>query len=330
VSENRKSDHIKLSFQSIPSTQINLGGLAYEPIFSAHPETGSASKKFLDKNFGLPLWVSSMTGGTEKAKLINTNLAKACGEFKLGMGLGSCRCLLEDDSRLKDFDVKKYMGEMPLYTNLGIAQLEQLILADKLNLVIELNAKLKADGLIIHVNPLQEWAQPEGDRYTRPPIETIMRVIDAVKCPIIVKEVGQGFGPKSLESLLKLPLRAIELAGFGGTNFTMLEQARLSAADSGTLPVNSHFAHIGHTVEDMIKNLNKLLKPGVNDDIEIIISGGVNNCVQAHVLMESLKFNNVVGMAGSLLKHSMGEYEELQTYVKELGEGIELAKAFLK
>lgn len=330
MSENRKSDHIELSFKSVPKTQMNLGDLAYEPLFSAHPKTGSASKKFLDKEFGLPLWVSSMTGGTEKAQKINTNLAKACGEFKLGMGLGSCRCLLEDDSRLVDFDVKKYMGEMPLYTNLGIAQLEQLILAGKLNLVTELNKKLNADGLIIHVNPLQEWAQAEGDRYCHPPLETIMRVIDGLKCPIIIKEVGQGFGPKSLESLVKLPIKAIELAGFGGTNFTMIEQARLSAKESGTLPVNSHFALIGHTVEDMIQNLNRLFKPGVNDSIEIIISGGVNNPIQAQVLMESLKFNNVVGMAASLLKNSMGDYEELQSYVAELGEGLELANAYLK
>ena len=139
MSEDRKSDHIELSFNSTPDYKVNLAHLAYEPLFSAHPVVGSAGKEFLGTPFGLPLWASSMTGGTEKARLINKNLAKACGEFKFGMGLGSCRSLLDSNTRHEDFDVKKYMGDMPLYTNLGIAQLEQLVAAGELHKINELN-----------------------------------------------------------------------------------------------------------------------------------------------------------------------------------------------
>ena len=120
-----------------------------------------------------PLWVSSMTGGTDLANTINHNLAKAAGEYGFGMGLGSCRSLLTSDEYLSDFYVKTLMPDMPLFANLGIAQCEQLITSGKTSLIKDLISKLDADGLIIHVNPFQEWLQPEGDRFNNPPIDTI-------------------------------------------------------------------------------------------------------------------------------------------------------------
>ncbi|MGB1216306.1 MAG: isopentenyl-diphosphate delta-isomerase, partial [Saprospiraceae bacterium] len=172
---DRKKDHINLAFQS----QIAQGTLDerfyYEPLLAAHPERGSLPKiRFLGKDMKAPLWVSSMTGGTLVANTINHNLARACGEFGMGMGLGSCRQLLRSDEYLKDFSVRHLMGDnLPLYANLGIAQLEQLLEKGETFLVDNLLEKLQADGLIVHVNPLQEWLQPEGDRFKYPPIETI-------------------------------------------------------------------------------------------------------------------------------------------------------------
>ena len=99
----------------------------YEPLLSAHPsETNPVG--FLGKKLRAPIWVSSMTGGTELARKINTNLARACREFGMGMGLGSCRSLLDRDEYLGDFNVRELIGdELPFYANLGIAQVEQLI-----------------------------------------------------------------------------------------------------------------------------------------------------------------------------------------------------------
>ena len=100
----------------------------YEPLFFTHPQNQKATQKFLGKTLDYPFWVSSMTGGAELAFTINQNLAKLCGKYNLGMGLGSCRGLLFSDEYLSDFDVRHLMGDdAPLYANLGIAQLEQLI-----------------------------------------------------------------------------------------------------------------------------------------------------------------------------------------------------------
>jgi len=163
------------------------------------------------------------------ANTINTNLAKACGEYGMGMGLGSCRALLDSDERLSDFAMRGLIGDQPLYANLGIAQLDELFQANKQQLISELVKKLEADGLIIHINPLQEWLQPEGDIYHVSPIDIVKRVIDlAPDMNIIVKEVGQGMGPKSLEALYKLPIMAVDFAAGGGTNFAKLELHRAS------------------------------------------------------------------------------------------------------
>ena len=90
------------------------------------------------------------------------------------MGLGSCRSLLTSDEHLADFAVRPLLGpDLPLYANLGIAQLEVLIKQGDLHLIDSLIQRLDADGLIIHVNPLQEWFQPEGDRFEQPPLRTI-------------------------------------------------------------------------------------------------------------------------------------------------------------
>ena len=190
-----------------------------------------SSLTFLGKELGAPMWVSSMTGGTFAARKINTNLARVCHDFRMGMGLGSCRSLLDSNASLPDFDMRDIIGDdLPLYANLGISQVEQLLennQEDKIRVLVD---KLRADGLIVHVNPLQEYFQPGGDRLKNAPIISIRRLLDVVSFPVIVKEVGQGMGPASLRELIRLPLAAIEFAAFGGTNFSKLEMLRSEKA----------------------------------------------------------------------------------------------------
>ena len=203
TAELRKQDHIELAFRSQVSSLDIDGRFYYEPLLSGHPEDGSSlSTMFLGKELKYPVWISSMTGGTEWAAKINKNLARACKDFGLGIGLGSCRALLYSDEHFNDFNIREVLGEdRPLFANLGIAQVEEVIDRNHWGKVSSMIDKLRADGLIIHVNPLQEWLQPEGDRFRNPPIDTIKRALDSIAKPIIVKEVGQGMGPKSLRAL---------------------------------------------------------------------------------------------------------------------------------
>lgn len=271
-----------------------------------------------------------MTGGTEEAYTINQNLARLCGDFGLGMGLGSCRSILHSNDRLKDFDVRDLVGDkQSLFANLGIAQCESLVSEGKLNLIKNLLDKLRADGLIIHVNPLQEWLQPEGDHIKNPPIDTIKVILDKVDTKIIVKEVGQGIGPRSLMALAQLPLAAIDLAGYGGTNFATLELLREEKHEHADY---TPLANLGHPTLEMIDYLNNLRFVLGEKFVcqEIIISGGIRNFLDGYYAMEKLKMPSIYGQASAFLKRARTSYEVLEKYTAAQIEGLQLAKSFLR
>lgn len=326
----RKQDHIQLAFQSQVENAILDKRFSYEPILTEHPEGNLQPVHFLGKQLQTPIWVSSMTGGTEKAFFINSNLAKACHKFGMGMGLGSCRALLESDERIKDFDFRKIIGdELPLYANIGIAQLEVLITDNELFKIDQLVDKLKTDGIIIHVNPLQEWLQPEGDKITQAPIKTIQYFLEKTKQKIIVKEVGQGFGKESLRALVQLPIEAIEFAAHGGTNFSKLELLR---GDKQKLETYKLIAQIGHSAEEMTLFVNELKQELGNTFLckQFIISGGIKNFLDGYHLMEKLNAPSVYGQASTLLHYAEKSYEELEQFLHYQIEGLKLAKAFFK
>lgn len=324
--ETRKLDHIELALAAqTPHAEVDHR-FYYEPLFSAHPSANSdLSLSFLGKKCNAPLWVSSMTGGVGPARHLNQNLARVCREFGLGMGLGSCRVLLTDQTYFNDFNLRPILGdELPFYANLGIAQVEEL-LADK-NKHYQLNdlvSKLEADGLIVHINPLQEWFQPEGDRFKKSPLETLTNLCEIFKHKIIVKEVGQGLGPKSLKALLDLPIAAIELAAFGGTNFSKLEQLRGRNVSMKALST------VGHTASEMVLSLNSLVdaKPEYRQK-NIIISGGIESMLDGYFLRENLKFTSVIGQAKNFLTHAEN-YDELKKFTAGQIDGLKVAKAFL-
>ncbi len=325
----RKRDHIELAFRS---QVVELDGrFSYEPLLSAHPLPGSwPEMEFLGKKFRVPLWVSSMTGGTDWARTINRNLARACGEFGFGMGLGSCRSLLEGDETLPDFDVRDLMSDdVPLFANLGIAQLEKLIAEGRLAEVVRLVERLRADGLIVHVNPLQEWLQPEGDRFSRPPLETIRQVLNGTGgLPIIVKEVGQGMGPESLKALFQLPLAAVDFAAGGGTNFAKLELLR---SDPAKQDRDAPLANVGHGAGEMVRTANRIFEELGPKALcrQIIVSGGIQNYLDGYYLISSLQVPAVYGQASAFLRHARGEYEELRDFIAGQVRGLELARAYL-
>ncbi len=328
---SRKRDHIELAFKS----QIDGGNLDkrffYEPLLTAHPVPGSLKTfSFLGKTMRTPLWISSMTGGTEWAHKINHNLARICHHFGMGMGLGSCRSLLHSDDTLKDFDVRHLIGaDLPFYANLGVAQLEQMIERKEVYRVATLIDKLQADGLIIHINPMQEWLQPEGDRFQKPPLETITAFLEQTDVRVIVKEVGQGMGYESLKTLFKLPIEAVDFAASGGTNFAKLELLR---SDKTKKEIYKSLAYVGHTAAEMVLLTNQIVEELGNSlrCRQVIISGGIKNFLDGYYLMNKLTLPCIYGQASSFLKHALGSYDDLHHYTEAQVQGLELATAFLK
>jgi len=325
---DRKRDHIDLAFRSHMENALADERFYYEPLLSAHPNSKLESFEFLGKQLRTPIWISSMTGGTEKAAKINLNLARACAQFGMGMGLGSCRSLLDSKAHFADFDMRAVIGDdLPLYANLGICQIETLIKDKALDKVESMLHNLRADGLIVHINPMQESMQPEGDLLYRSPIDTIQELMDEIKVPLIVKEVGQGMGPRSIEALMQLPIQALEFGAFGGTNFAKIELMRHPEKAGKVLKALSE---IGHNAEEMLEWANDIYEN--NNKLqckELIISGGITSCLDGYYLMKKSKMPAIYGQASALLKYAQGEYAELESYIMSQIEGLQLAEAYL-
>lgn len=324
---DRKRDHIDLAIASQTLIAEKDNRFYYEPLLTVHPsKTVFLNSFFLGTEFKAPIWVSSMTGGTGIAQKINENLARACRDFGLGMGLGSCRKILFDDTYLSDFNVRKYIGVQPLFANLGIAQINSLISQKKTAAIKEMLQKLEADGLVIHINPVQEWLQPEGDVIQGlTPLNAIEEILEIIDTKLIVKEVGQGMGPESLKELMKLPIAAIEFGAFGGTNFAKLENLR----DSRT-QVLDPICFVGHDIREMIDLIHNIIAS--EEDLqckEFIISGGVKDYLDGYYYNELLKCNSIYGQAAGFLKHAQGHYDDLAYYVDQQIKGYQFANRYL-
>jgi len=324
---DRKKDHINLAFQAKTGLEEIDRRFFYEPLMAKHPLDGLAPFTFLGKTMRAPIWVSSMTGGTQLAGKINRNLAQVCREFGLGMGLGSCRPILESNDHFQDFDMREIIGpDLPFYANLGIAQLEDMVLKDDISPVNRLIEKLGADGLIIHVNPLQEWLQPEGNLFSQPPVDTIRTYLQMTSYPVIVKEVGQGMGPESLRALLELPLEAIEMAAFGGTNFAKVELLR---SDEFKQQYYGPVSRIGHDAFEMTDMINDIVDENISVGCrQIIISGGISSFLDGYYLINRCKLPAIYGQASGFLKYASQSYDELKKYAEYQVEGIKLANAY--
>ena len=325
---NRKSDHINLALKS--QTFVDKADIRffYEPVISGFPSKPLEKTPFGGKELKVPMWVSSMTGGHLLSGKINRNLAMACKEFGMGMGLGSCRMLLSEETYFDDFNVRSIIGdENPLFANLGIAQVEEMVQTKDTDKLRHLIDRLKADGLIIHVNPLQEWAQPEGNIIHHPPVETIEKLLEKIDFQLIIKEVGQGFGPQSIRHLLKLPLTAIEFGAFGGTNFSKVELQRNSILNQ---KFHQPFVNIGVTAEDMVDLINDMVLNGEKFACnQLIVSGGIHNYLDGYYLTQKSMLPAIYAQAAAFLRYSQGEYNELQQFVSAQIEGYRMAVNYL-
>jgi isopentenyl-diphosphate delta-isomerase len=327
--EQRKNDHIALAFSSRVEAGRADPRFMYEPLLGSHLGGITEPFNFLGKTMKLPIWVSSMTGGSREAKTINRNLAQACREFGMGMGLGSCRILLEQPEFIEDFDVRGIIGDdLPLYANIGVVQVEEMLGNRNISKLADLVHKLRADGLIIHVNPIQEWLQKEGNILTKPPVETIEEFLSLAGLKVIVKEVGQGMGPESVARLMRLPIEALEFAAFGGTNFAQVELARRTVKEQDLFgPVIS----IGHSAAEMVEMVNALVKSGDNLTCrQLIISGGVGSFLDGYYYISKSILPAIYGQASEFLRHARGEYHELRDFVAGQVSGLQFAKAYLQ
>jgi isopentenyl-diphosphate delta-isomerase len=188
---------------------------------------------FLGKRINAPLLVSSMTGGPARAAQINENLAIACNELNIALAVGSQRVAIEGpDGAGLDANLRRLAPNIPLLANFGAAQLNLGFGVDQARRALEM---IGADALIIHLNPLQEAVQPEGDRDWRGLLGKIGALARALEVPIVVKEVGCGISGALARRLVEAGVAVIDVAGAGGTSWAAVEAERAQTPEQAAI-----------------------------------------------------------------------------------------------
>jgi isopentenyl-diphosphate delta-isomerase len=228
LTESRKDEHLRISLEEDVSFDRLTNGLErVQLVHRALPEIDledvDTSTTFLGHDLAFPILIASMTGGSSKTGRINQILAEAAEAFGIGMGLGSMRIALEDPSLAWTFQVRKYAPTIPIFANIGAVQLNYGYDLDACRHLVEI---AEADGLYVHLNPLQEALQPEGNTQFSGLIERIANLCHHLPVPVIAKEVGWGLSPATARALRKAGVAAIDVAGAGGTSWSQVEMYR--------------------------------------------------------------------------------------------------------
>ena len=180
--------------------------------------------KFTGKKISLPFLISCMTGGTNEADNINAKLAVVAEKLRIPIGVGSQRQALENVEFVNSFKVvRKNAPGIPVLANIGAAQVVQF---KSINTVRKLIDMIEANALVIHVNPLQELLQKEGETNFRDLLKKIKDIVKKIDVPVIVKEVGAGISYEVAEKLLDVGVKGIDVAGAGGTSWAGVEIIR--------------------------------------------------------------------------------------------------------
>ena len=179
---------------------------------------------FLKRKFSAPLIIDSMTGGTDEALIINKRLGEIAEKYGLGMGLGSQRAGLRSDKLVESYAIARRVAPNAfLIANIGGAQLAEGLSKED---VIRIIKMIDANALAIHLNPLQELVQPEGEPRFSGILNKISELIREIEVPVIVKEVGSGISPEVAIKLQQVGTSSINIAGAGGTSWAGIEKIR--------------------------------------------------------------------------------------------------------
>ncbi len=233
---SRKADHIRINLDEDVKSGLTSGLERYHFTHQALPELNleevDLSLQVFERSLRAPLLISSMTGGTEQAGMINRRLAEAAQETGIAMGLGSQRAAIENPDLHSTFQVRQSAPDILLFANLGAIQLNYGYGLEQCQQAVEMIA---ADALILHLNPLQEAVQPEGDTRFAGLLAKIEAICQELPVPVIVKEVGWGFSENTARQLAEAGVSAIDVAGAGGTSWTQVEMHRAENQDQARL-----------------------------------------------------------------------------------------------
>ena len=308
----RKSEHVQVSLeQDVHFKNKTTGFENYRFIHCALPEMDlnevSTETEFLGKPLSYPIMISAITGGYDGALKINRQLAEVCREEKVAMSVGSQRQIIENDHYLESFSiVRKIAPEGTIIGNIGAAQVSTTKDISPFQRMVDL---IEANAMAVHLNPLQEILQPEGDTKFKGVLKGIERLVRGLKVPIIVKEVGCGISEEVAKKLVSAGVSYIEISGAGGTSWTGIESYR-GAKKNLALTFWDWGIPTARSLEMVrkVKGARIIASGGIEDGLTIAkaLALGAELCGSALPLLKVLIDKKIEGLR-SLLQFWRGE-----------------------
>lgn len=314
----RKRDHIELALDDQTEFQTLDNGLdSLRLLHDALPELDfdgiDLSTRFLDRTLRLPLIISSMTGGTDEAQRINRALAQAAQQVGCAFAVGSQRAALEDAQLAATYEVRDAAPDVLLLGNLGAVQLNYGYGAQECHRAVQM---IGADGLLLHLNSLQEVLQPEGNRNFAGLLDKIEALCRELPFPVLLKTTGNGLAPRAARKLPRLEragLAGVEVSGAGGTSWARIEALR--GNDAAAL---ARFGDLGETTADSLRAARAALP-----DLPLIASGGIRHGVD---VAKALALGaNLVGLARPLLKAALQSPEAVEAALRRIAWELQVA-----
>lgn len=273
VIEERKADHIEVSLKE--NVQARNATTGFEDVHLIHKALPELEREKVDLQttafgykFAAPIFVGAMTGGTAKAKKINSAIAEAVEELHLGMGVGSQRIAIDNQKIADSFSVVREKAPTAfILANIGGPQLVTKYGVKEAQKAVEM---VNANALAVHLNALQEAVQPEGDTNYSNLLQKICRLAQELDVPVVVKETGAGISAEDAEMLATSGVAGVDVAGVGGTSWAAVEYYRAKAR-------NDVFSQrLGETFWDWgIPTAVSLVETVKSVRLPVVASGGI-------------------------------------------------------
>ncbi len=277
----RKDDHIEyaLQFYKENNTFIDMK-LIHNSISEVNFNEVELKTKILGIDFKYPFYINAMTGGTEKTFEINKKLAEIASKTGIMLCFGSISPVIKDENLINEYkSIIDMYPDLIFSLNVGFDK--------KYENVEQIIKELKPEFLQVHLNTLQELLMPEGDRDFSNSKKNIKEFISKSDVPIIVKEVGFGMSKSTIESLIKLGVKSVDISGSGGTNFALIENLRR----------NDKLEYLNNWGISTLLSLLEVKK--YSKDIDVLASGGIKNALD--IVKCLILGANSVGLAGNIL-----------------------------
>ncbi len=310
--EERKADHIQICLEeNVQARKITTG---FENIFFVHMALPEIERDKIDLStivfnhkFVAPLIVGAMTGGTAEAMKINAAIAEAVEDLGLGMGVGSQRAAIEDAKLERTFAIVREKAPTAfLIANIGGPQLVKGYGVKEAKKAVEM---IEADALAIHLNPLQEAVQPEGETNYMGVLHKIGEIAQKLDVPVIVKETGAGIASEEARMLEAVGVAGIDVAGVGGTSWAAVEHHRAKRVQ------NEFHQRLGKNFWDWgIPTAVSLVEVVQSVHLTVIASGGVRSGID---VAKGLALGaNLTSMALPILRRGANDSEEVKKVLR--------------